>query len=125
MMTDVPELVAALKQRRLDLGLTQREVGDRSGIGQNLICTYERGRTISPTLAKIVAWADVLGCDVAIAARPAPPLRGHFDSLEDFQQDLRDNAWARRVAAPATPDDLDEIRRRLAERETEKENGNA
>lgn len=124
-MTDVPELVAALKKRRLDLGLTQREVGVRSGIGQNLICTYERGRTISPTLAKIVAWADALGCDITFAVRPTPPLRGHFDSLDELLQDMYANAWARRVAAPATPDDLDEIRRRLAEYEVEKENRNA
>ena len=70
-MTDVLDLVAFLRQRRTDLGLTQREVGERSGIGQNLVCTYERGRTVSPTLSKLIAWADALGCDVEVTVRPA------------------------------------------------------
>ena len=69
-MIDVPALVAFLRQRRIDLGLTQREVGKRSGISQNLVCTYERGRTVSPTLSKLIAWADALDCDVTLTVRP-------------------------------------------------------
>lgn len=120
-MIDILTLTAFLRQRRIDLGLTQREVGERSGIGQNLVCTYERNRTVSPTLSKLIAWADALGCDVGLTVRPAPPLRSRFDSLDELRQDLHDNAWARRVAAPATPDDLEEIKRRLGKHKTAKE----
>lgn len=70
-MPDVRTLMAQLRQRRIDLGLTQREVGERSGIGQNLLCAYETGHTRSPMLSKVMAIADVLGCDLKLAVRPA------------------------------------------------------
>lgn len=70
-MSDLDRIIADLKNRRLDLGLTQREVGIKSGIGQNLICVYERRRTISPSLAKLAAWADALDCDITVTVRPA------------------------------------------------------
>lgn len=120
-MRNVPELVAFLRQRRINLGLSQREVAERApGFSVALLCGYETGRH-KPSTEKLVVWADTLGCDVEFTPRPAPPLRTRFDSLDELRQDMRENAWARRVAAPATPDDLDEIRRRLAEYETEKE----
>lgn len=122
-MADVPALMAQLRQRRLDLGLTQREVGERSGIGQSLVNAYETGRTHSPMLSKVMAIADALGCDLELVPRPAPPLKTRFDSLAEMEQDMRDNAWARRVASPGVPDDIEEIKRRLAENETAKKDG--
>lgn len=114
-MIDVPALAAFLRQRRLDLGLTQGEVADHApGFSTSLLCGYETGRH-KPSATRLVAWADALGCDVTFTIRPAPPIQGHFDSLEELREDLRDNAWARRVAVPATSDDLDELRRCLDE----------
>lgn len=113
-MPDVPVQVAFLRQRRIDLGLSQREVARHAGFAPSLVLDYESDRH-EPTLAKLIAWADALGCDVEIIVRPAPPMKTRFDSLDELRQDLRDNVWARRVAAPATPDDLGELRRRLDE----------
>lgn len=114
-MTDLADLIAFLRQRRIDLGLTQREVADHAaGFSVSLLCGYETGHH-KPSATKLIAWADALGCDVEIAIRPAPPLRTRFDGLDELRQDMRNTAWARRVATPATPDDHDEIHRRLEE----------
>lgn len=119
--SDVPALVAFLRQRRLDLGLTQREVVQHApGFTTSLLSGYETGHH-KPSTEKLVAWADALGCDVTFTVRPAPPLKARFGSLDELRQDMRDNAWARHIAAPATPDDIEEIKRRLAEYNAEKE----
>lgn len=120
---DARTLAMFLRQRRLDLGLTEYEVAARTGleIGGSLILAYEDGELV-PSLRELIVWADALGCDVEITVRPAPPLRTRFDSLDELLQDARDHAWARRVAAPAIPDDLEEIKRRLGEHKTAKEN---
>lgn len=106
--------VAFLRQRRIDLGVSQREVARQAGFAPSLLSDYESGRH-EPTTSKLIALADALGCDVTFTVRPAPPVRGHFDSLDELRQDMHENAWARRVAAPAKPDDIEEIRRRLSE----------
>lgn len=68
-IADMRALVAMLKARRIELGWSQRKLGAESGIGKNLVCAYERGRTVSPTGLKLLAWADALGCDVVITVR--------------------------------------------------------
>lgn len=115
-MVDVQALVAFLRQRRIDLGLTRREVVQRIGMGVDHMRLWGcEDDGILPSLPELIAWADMLGCDVTLTIRPEPPLKGRSDSLDELRQDLHDNAWARRVAAPAIPDDLDELRRRLDE----------
>lgn len=113
---DACTLTMFLRQRRIDLGLTLDEIAARMGLDVtgSLILAYEDGELV-PSLRELVAWADALGCDVEITVRPAPPMKTRFGSLDELRQDLRDNAWARRVAAPAIPDDLGELRRRLDE----------
>lgn len=114
-MIDVAALMAELRQRRLDLGLTQREVVQHApGFTTSLLSGYETGQH-KPSAEKLVVLADALGCDVALTPRPAPLARTRFDSLDELRQDLHDNAWARRVAAPGVPDDIEELKRRLAE----------
>lgn len=119
-MSDATILTAFLRRRRLDLGLTLRDVGDRCGVPLQSIHVWET-QGARMRIDRLVIWADALGCDLELTVRPAP-LRTRFDSLDELLQDARDNAWARRVATPATPDDIEEIKRRLAEYETAKEN---
>lgn len=54
---------ASIKAKRLECGLTQKELADKVGVDQSMICQIERG-TKSPTLALSVEIADALGCDV-------------------------------------------------------------
>jgi transcriptional regulator with XRE-family HTH domain len=50
------ELHSALRQRRVELGLTQREVAIRSGIPQARVSAIERGSDVTvKTLLKLVA----------------------------------------------------------------------
>jgi len=67
-MPEVTEVVATLTGRRIELGLSQRRVGFLSGLGTS-ICEYEAGRH-TPTLPKLVAWANAVGCDITVAVRP-------------------------------------------------------
>ena len=54
---------ASIKAKRLECGLTQKELADKVGVDQSMICQIERG-TKSPTLALSVEIAAALGCDV-------------------------------------------------------------
>ena len=53
----------SIKAKRLECGLTQKELADKVGVDQSMICQIERG-TKSPTLALSVEIAAALGCDV-------------------------------------------------------------
>lgn len=67
-MSDVSKPVAVLTARRIALGLSQRRLGFLSGLGTS-ICQYEAG-VHEPTLSSLMAWADSVGCDVTVTARP-------------------------------------------------------
>ena len=54
---------ASIKAKRLECGLTQKELADKVGVDQSMICQIERG-TKSPTLALSVEIAAALDCDV-------------------------------------------------------------
>ena len=54
---------ASIKAKRRECGLTQKELADKVGVDQSMICQIERG-TKSPTLALSVEIAAALGCDV-------------------------------------------------------------
>ena len=60
-------VVRALKQRRLDLGLTQREVAERIGVKQPCVSAWESGDR-HPGLATIQKWANAL--DMALTVVP-------------------------------------------------------
>src|SRR4051812_48333191 len=56
MATGLILLGGALRKRRQELGLTLREVADRSGLSVGSLSDVERGRT-EPSLSSLVAWA--------------------------------------------------------------------
>jgi len=67
-MPSVDPIVAALKARRVELGLTQAAVGHRMHVAANRISHLESGHN-SPSLATVRLWAAVLGYDIAAAPR--------------------------------------------------------
>lgn len=54
-----------LKNRRLDLGLTQVVVADRAGIGQTTLSAWENGKVRNPSSVELTAVASVLSVDIA------------------------------------------------------------
>ena len=61
-----------MRQARIEQGLTQRELGRRSGIPYQTIKDYERGRN-SPSARRLRSLAEVLGLEVE--DYPLPPER--------------------------------------------------
>ena len=56
-------LGSMIRDRRMELGITQRELADTVGITQAMLCQVERG-TKQPSVIIGVAIADALRCTV-------------------------------------------------------------
>jgi transcriptional regulator with XRE-family HTH domain len=85
------KLIGNLKGRREALGWSVKEVGDRTGLGENVIQQWERGGA-SPQLEAVASWASALG--LALALTPA----------EDEARRRLHVDWAgRRISVEATP----------------------
>lgn len=65
------ELHNALKQRRTELGLTQREVARRGGIEQRQVSAFERGGDV--TLSTLLKLASALETELLPVPREATP----------------------------------------------------
>lgn len=64
-VTDPYALASCLRQRRLEAGVTQRELGERIGFAQPAIARIESGRQL-PTIATLQRMATALGCDLVV-----------------------------------------------------------
>jgi uncharacterized protein len=62
------DVAAVLRDARGHAGLTQSELGERTGIAQPNISAYESGRRI-PTIRTLVALLDACGVDLSWRAR--------------------------------------------------------
>ena len=58
------EFLASLKDRRINAGLTQRELGKQIGVGRADVQFYENGR-YKPSLEILIKLADFFGCDLS------------------------------------------------------------
>lgn len=58
--------ISSVKKLRKALGITQKELADKTGINLRQIQKYESGEydTENMTLKNAVAFAEALGCDV-------------------------------------------------------------
>ena len=65
------ELRSALKRRRTELGLTQREVARRGGIEQRQVSTFERGGDV--TLSTLLKLASALEMELLPVPREGVP----------------------------------------------------
>jgi len=60
-------LIMAMKQRRLDRGLSLADVGERSGIGKANLCRLENDPSPNPTLDTLLRYADAVGATLRIS----------------------------------------------------------
>lgn len=65
-----------LRERRLALGLTLKEVADGAGLSVGFISQVERGLT-APSLSSLVSIAKVLGSDISAFLRQPQPLTSY------------------------------------------------
>jgi HTH-type transcriptional regulator/antitoxin HipB len=63
------ELGEAVRLRRTELGLSQSELGRKSGMTQSAIARFEAGGTV-PTLPVLARLAEALGLDLTVALTP-------------------------------------------------------
>ncbi len=61
----VHPLCGRLRQRRLDLGLTLAQVGERAGMPLQQVGAYEIGTT-TPKLPQFERWATALGLTIEL-----------------------------------------------------------
>ncbi len=57
-------LAELLKRRRGDLGLSQQQLAERSGIAIGTVRAIERHRTVEPGFFTVLAMAEALGLDM-------------------------------------------------------------
>ena len=76
-----------MRQARIEQGLTQRELGQRSGIPYQTIKDYERGRN-SPSAGRLRSLAEVLGLEVE--DYPLPPKRTPADERNELLKEVMD-----------------------------------
>jgi transcriptional regulator with XRE-family HTH domain len=69
-VTSRDPIVRALVHRRIDLGLTQTDVGSRMGMPQNAVSRFERSD--NPWLATVKRYAEAVEADLFVVARPNP-----------------------------------------------------
>jgi transcriptional regulator with XRE-family HTH domain len=62
----------SLRQRRIDLGLSQSDVDAAMGVATGLVAKWEGGFR-SPTGFNLYCWAKALDCDVVLVPRPEKP----------------------------------------------------
>lgn len=70
-VSDPNLLASCLRQRRLEAGVTQRELGERIGFAQPAIARIESGRQL-PTIATLQRMATALACDLVVRIECEP-----------------------------------------------------
>lgn len=65
MTIEADEMTKQLRERRLELGISQTEVGERCGIAQPHVCRIENGG-INIRVATLVQMARALECELMI-----------------------------------------------------------
>lgn len=59
----------SLRQKRIDLGMSQPELDEKIGVATGLVAKWEGGFR-SPTGFNLYVWARSLGCDLVLVPRP-------------------------------------------------------
>jgi len=62
----------AIAKQRLRRGLTQEEVAERLGVGNEAVSRIERG-VVVPNIERLVEFASIFGCEVADLLTEASP----------------------------------------------------
>ncbi len=102
------EIKDLIKSRRIELGMTMKELGDAVGVSEATISRYESGQIANMKRTTIIALSKVLGIPTArfidsedeeLASEPAQrksyvpeTIAAHFEGKEFSEEDLSDIA---------------------------------
>lgn len=67
-MLHYTELINTIKERRVDLQVTQERLAEISGVGLRTLKQFESGKG-NPTLSTLQKIADVLGMDICLKVK--------------------------------------------------------
>jgi Helix-turn-helix domain len=65
-------VIAELKRRRDEQGLSLTDVSERSGLDGVLLSRLENGKILNPTMSTLWRYADAIGAQVVLAVEPSP-----------------------------------------------------
>jgi transcriptional regulator with XRE-family HTH domain len=71
-----PTLCLRLIERRIALGLNQRELAKLMGTAQSAVCDLETGKNDNPKIATLHRWVEALGLKLRINLVDDPPWQG-------------------------------------------------
>lgn len=60
----LPKLGNLLYKKRKDMGLSQKQVGEKAGISHVTVCRIERGEIDSPRFADIAGMCEAVGLEI-------------------------------------------------------------
>lgn len=104
-MTDVSDVIAALRSTRLDLRLPAQAVADRSAhLTRGKIAKYESGVITALTVADLLDWCAALEVSPAVilgAQPPADTMSLILDELREQTALLRELSQEPRSSVPA------------------------
>lgn len=99
-----------IKKRRLDLGMTQKKLGEKCGIADSAVRKYESGK-VKPKLEMLTNIANALGCTVVdLLATGEKDGKPTFATGADFDAALKsiadkinaeDDAYIEKLRVPA------------------------
>ncbi len=73
-MLHYTELIKTIKERRVDLQVTQERLAEISGVGLRTLKQFESGKG-NPTLSTLQKIADVLGMEVCLKVKNITPTK--------------------------------------------------
>ena len=53
-----------IKEKRIEIGITQEELAEKSGVSRTIICSLESGKNCNTTAKTLLRIANALNCTV-------------------------------------------------------------
>ncbi|MDO5043564.1 MAG: helix-turn-helix domain-containing protein [Slackia sp.] len=82
-MVDALDIGYAIKDRRLQLGLTQAQVADEAKVSKRCLWSLELGQNPGVQFNKLTAVLEALGLELTIEAGDGPKIIAHDDQNMD------------------------------------------
>jgi transcriptional regulator with XRE-family HTH domain len=67
-LTSIADIAAAVRGRRMDLGLSQGDLAERAGVSRRWVNQFEGGGRTTAEVGAILAVLDALGLDLQVEA---------------------------------------------------------